>query len=174
MFRHDQYNVGKKEASLETVTNTVPRTGWPDLTWILTLSKSHFPHQTTSSMGGSSLRDFEGSHLYIQIVIVISIFYALLPLQVARQIVVRWYSGEREGTLGQHWLLKQFCLNHPVEHIQKPKLPKLFVKVETSNTYFIIHNQFVKNCSLSDQLFCSIFLQSPSRQQSYQIMDCKW
>jgi len=76
-------------------------------------------------------------------------------------------------TLGQHWLLKQFCLNHPVEHIQKPKLPKLYVKVETSTTYFIIHNQFVKNCSLSDQLFCSIFLQSPSRQQSYQIMDCK-
>ena len=75
--------------------------------------------------------------------------------------------------MGEQWLLKQFCLNHPVEHIQKPKLPKLYVKVETSTTYFIIHNQFVKNCSLSDQLFCSIFLQSPSRQQSYQIMDCK-
>ena len=77
------------------------------------------------------------------------------------------------GTLGQHWLLKQFCLDHPVEHIQTPKLPKLYVKVETLTTYFIIHNQFVKNRSLSDQLFCSIFLQSPSRQQSYQIMDCK-
>merc|ERR1712122_155995 len=77
----------------------------------------------------------------------------------------------RGGTMGEQWLLKQFCLNHPVEHIQKPKLPKLYVKVETSATYFIIHNQFVKNCSLSDQLFCSIFLQSPSRQQSYQIMD---
>ena len=48
------------------------------------------------------------------------------------------------GTLGQHWLLKQFCLNHPVEHIQKPKLPKLYVRVETSTSYFIIHNQFVK------------------------------
>ena len=47
-------------------------------------------------------------------------------------------------TLGQHWLLKQFCLNHPVEHIQKPKLPKLHVRVETSTSYFIIHNQFVK------------------------------
>lgn len=47
-------------------------------------------------------------------------------------------------TLGQHWLLKQFCLNHPVEHIQKPKLPKLYVRVETSTSYFIIHNQFVK------------------------------
>ena len=81
--------------------------------------------------------------------------------------------GYPPPTLGQHWLLKQFCLNHPVEHIQNPKLPKLYVKVETSTTYFIIHNQFVKNCSLSDQLFCSIFLQSPSRQQSYQIMDCK-
>ena len=45
---------------------------------------------------------------------------------------------------GQHWLLKQFCLNHPVEHIQKPKLPKLYVRVETSTSYFIIHNQFVK------------------------------
>ena len=76
-------------------------------------------------------------------------------------------------TMGEQWLLKQFCLNHPVEHIQKPKLPKLYVKVETSTTYFIIHNQFVKNCSLSDQLFCSIFLKLPSRQQSYQIMDCK-
>ena len=48
------------------------------------------------------------------------------------------------GTLGQHWLLKQFCLNHPVEHIQKPKLPKLYVRVESSTSYFIIHNQFVK------------------------------
>ena len=48
------------------------------------------------------------------------------------------------GTLGQHWLLKQFCLNHPVEHIQEPKLPKLYVRVETSTSYFIIHNQFVK------------------------------
>ena len=48
------------------------------------------------------------------------------------------------GTLGQQWLLKQFCLNHPVEHIQKPKLPKLYVRVETSTSYFIIHNQFVK------------------------------
>ena len=46
--------------------------------------------------------------------------------------------------MGQHWLLKQFCLNHPVEQIQKPKLPKLYVRVETSTTYFIIHNQFVK------------------------------
>ena len=47
-------------------------------------------------------------------------------------------------TVGQHWLLKQFSLNHPVEHIQKPKLPKLYVRVETSTSYFIIHNQFVK------------------------------
>ena len=52
--------------------------------------------------------------------------------------------GGGGGTLGQHWLLKQFCLNHPVEHIQKPKLPKLYVRVETSTSYFIIHNQFVK------------------------------
>ena len=48
------------------------------------------------------------------------------------------------GTLGQHWLLRQFSLNHPVEHIQKPKLPKLYVMVETSTSYFIIHYQFVK------------------------------
>ena len=54
-----------------------------------------------------------------------------------------WERG-RGGTLGQHWLLKQFSLNHPVEHIQKPKLPELYVRVETSTTYFIIHNQFVK------------------------------
>ena len=47
-------------------------------------------------------------------------------------------------TMGEQWLLKQFCLNHPVEHIQKPKLPKLYVRVETSTSYFIIHNQFVK------------------------------
>ena len=79
---------------------------------------SYFPHQTTSSMGESSLRDFEGSHLYIQIVIVISIFYALLPLQVARQIVVRWYSGERgEGQLD--WILIWFkCWQ-----IKKPPIP---------------------------------------------------
>ena len=41
MFRHDQYNVGEKEAGLETVTNTVPRTGWQDWTLVLTLSKLH-------------------------------------------------------------------------------------------------------------------------------------
>ena len=52
--------------------------------------------------------------------------------------------GPRGGTMGEQWLLKQFCLNHPVEHIQKPKLPKLYVRVETSTSYFIIHNQFVK------------------------------
>ena len=76
-------------------------------------------------------------------------------------------------TLGQQWLLKQFCLNNPVEHIQKPELPKLYVRLETWTSYFIIHNQFVKYFSLLDQLFCSIFLKSPSRQQSYQIIDCK-
>ena len=47
-------------------------------------------------------------------------------------------------TMGEQWLLKQFCLNNPVEQIQKPKLPKLYVGVETSTSYFIIHNQFVK------------------------------
>ena len=52
--------------------------------------------------------------------------------------------GPPPPTMGEQWLLKQFCLNHPVEHIQKPKLPKLYVRVETSTSYFIIHNQFVK------------------------------
>ena len=33
--------------------------------------------------------------------------------------------GGWRGTMGEQWLLKQFSLNHPVEHIQKPKLPKL-------------------------------------------------
>ena len=62
-----------------------------------------------------------------------------------RQILFSVYFPLRGGgTLGQHWLLKQFSLNHPVEHIQKPKLPKLYVRVETSTSYFIIHNQFVK------------------------------
>ena len=61
----------------------------------------------------------------------------------------RWLSswstwGRWRGTLGQHWLLKQFSLNHPVEHTQKPKLAKLYVRVETSTSYFIIHSQFVK------------------------------
>ena len=46
--------------------------------------------------------------------------------------------------MGEQWLLKQFCLTHPVEHIQKPKLPKLYVRVETFISYLIIHNQFVK------------------------------
>ena len=57
--------------------------------------------------------------------------------------VVNWIAL-CQCTLGQHWLLKQFGLNHPIEHIQKPKLPKLYVRVETSTSYFIIHNQFVK------------------------------
>ena len=52
--------------------------------------------------------------------------------------------GLQRRTMGEQWLLKQFSLNHPVEHIQKPKLPKLYVRVETSTSYFIIHNQFVK------------------------------
>ena len=59
-------------------------------------------------------------------------------------ILLVWVKERGGGTLGQHWLLKQFCLNHPVEHIQEPKLPKLYVRVETSTSYFIIHNQFVK------------------------------
>ena len=53
--------------------------------------------------------------------------------------------GKPPRTMGEQWLLKQFSLNHPVEHIQKPKLPKLYVRVETSSSYFIIHNQFVKS-----------------------------
>ena len=60
---------------------------------------------------------------------------------------LRWYlplGVDPPPTMGEQWLLKQFCLNHPVEHIQKPKLPKLYVRVETSTSYFIIHNQFVK------------------------------
>ena len=52
--------------------------------------------------------------------------------------------GEGGHTVGEHWLLKQFSLNHPIEHLQKPKLAKLYVSIETSTTYFIIHNQFVK------------------------------
>ena len=67
----------------------------------------------------------------------------------ARQVLaVGWMvtrsGGGRGCTMGEQWLLKQFCLNYPVEHIQKPKLPKLYVRVETSTSYFIIHNQFVK------------------------------
>ena len=54
------------------------------------------------------------------------------------------HKGAPQPTMGEQWLLKQFSLNHPVEHIQKPKLPKLYVRVETSTVYFIIHNQFVK------------------------------
>ena len=58
--------------------------------------------------------------------------------------MIPYLSSVGGGTMGEQWLLKQFCLNHPVEHIQKPKLPKLYVRVETSTSYFIIHNQFVK------------------------------
>ena len=69
--------------------------------------------------------------------------------QVRSQKKKRYYLGifpkrRTPPTMGEQWLLKQFCLNHPVEHIQKPKLPKLYVRVETSTSYFIIHNQFVK------------------------------
>ena len=58
--------------------------------------------------------------------------------------MISYLSSVGGGTMGEQWLLKQFCLNHPVEHIQKPKLPNLYVRVETSTSYFIIHNQFVK------------------------------
>ena len=40
------------------------------------------------------------------------------------------------ATSGQHWLLKQFCLNHPVEHIQKPKLPKIICQGRDFNHLF--------------------------------------
>ena len=56
----------------------------------------------------------------------------------------RRFHGPLHRTMGEQWLLKQFCLNPPVEHIQKPKLPKLYVRVETSTSYFIIPNQIVK------------------------------
>ena len=39
---------------------------------------------------------------------------------------------------------EEFSSNHPVGHIQKPRLARLYVRVETSNSYFIIHYQFVK------------------------------
>ena len=68
--------------------------------------------------------------------------YPPFPLRVFGQDDFPFRGGG--GTVGQHWLLKQFSLNHPVEHIQKPKLPKLYVRVETFTSYFIINNQFVK------------------------------
>ena len=46
--------------------------------------------------------------------------------------------------MSEHWLLEQLSLNHTIEHVQKPKLAKLYVRVETYTSYFIIHNQFVK------------------------------
>ena len=49
-----------------------------------------------------------------------------------------------QDTVGEYCLLKQFSLNHLVEHLQTPKLAELHVSVETSTIYFIIHNQFVK------------------------------
>ena len=52
--------------------------------------------------------------------------------------------GEGGHTVGEHWLLKQFSLNHPVEHLLKPKLAKLHVDMETSFSFSINHNQFVK------------------------------
>ena len=30
---------------------------------------------------------------------------------------------EKGCTMGEQWLLKQFCLNHPVVQIQRPKWP---------------------------------------------------
>ena len=47
-------------------------------------------------------------------------------------------------TVGEHWLLKQFSFNHPVEHLQQFKLAKLCDSIETSTTYLAIHNYFVK------------------------------
>ena len=63
---------------------------------------------------------------------------------IAKERVMNVLGPTPPPTMGEQWLLKQFSLNHPVEHIQKPKLPKLYVRVETSTSYFIIHNQFVK------------------------------
>ena len=40
-------------------------------------------------------------------------------------------------TVGEHWLLKQFSLNHSVEHLQKPKLAKRYVSIEICTSYFI-------------------------------------
>ena len=34
-------------------------------------------------------------------------------------------ADRKGGTVGEHWLLKQFSSSIPVEHIQKPKLAKL-------------------------------------------------
>ena len=48
------------------------------------------------------------------------------------------------GHIGPTLAPEAILLDHPVEHIQEPKLPKLYVRVETSTSYFIIHNQFVK------------------------------
>ena len=87
-------------------------------------------------------RPLDKSHMKIKSLTVTRIMYAC---QLLRAHSGHWYiKGPPPRTLGQHWLLKQFCLNHPVEHIQKTKLPKLYVRVETSTSYFIIHNQFVK------------------------------
>ena len=44
------------------------------------------------------------------------------------------------GTVDEHWLLKQFSLNHRVEHLQKLKLAKLYASIETCASYFIFHN----------------------------------
>ena len=46
--------------------------------------------------------------------------------------------------MGQRQLLKKSSFNYPLVYIQKPKLAKLCDKVETLDSYFIIHNQFVK------------------------------
>ena len=69
-------------------------------------------------------------------------------LQVARS--SRWsFARDRTGDGGEgaHWANTGSWSNFvwiTVEHIQKPKLPELYVRVETSASYFIIHNQFVK------------------------------
>ena len=39
---------------------------------------------------------------------------------------------------------EEFSSNHPVGHIQKPRLAKLYVMNETCTSYSIIYNQFVK------------------------------
>ena len=62
------------------------------------------------------------------------------PIANRSQLVICSLLGYPHFTMSEYWLLKQLRLNHPLEHIQKPKLAKLNVRVETSTTDFIIHS----------------------------------
>ena len=69
--------------------------------------------QMTSALGERGVEDFEGSHLFLKIIIVISIFYALFPLQVQNTYIHNTSNSQ------QTFMLNQKRLQAPSKYLQK-------------------------------------------------------